>query len=103
LLISTTYYIDNVCVHIPESRYSLCAYYLNDICIAKDSRFIEIDIEILIWTLLITESHINSFYPGLDLFTLAAEENLREHFLCLTHPLVLKLSLESLQYLPVNM
>jgi hypothetical protein len=73
-----TEYINGVCLHVPSySEHSFCDYYLGGICIIKDSRFMEIDNEMLVWSIFITEEHVNTFYPGLNMFDLGEQEGLK--------------------------
>jgi hypothetical protein len=74
-------YIYGVCVHTPLSEeHSPCTYYIDGICVIEDDAQIKIDIEILIWSFLITEGHVNTFYPNLSIFKLGKKECLTLHY-----------------------
>jgi hypothetical protein len=62
------------------SEHSFCSYYLGGICIVEDYWLMNIDLSMLVWSIYITEEHINTFYPGLNLFDLAEQEGLKLHY-----------------------
>ncbi|MHA2280188.1 MAG: hypothetical protein ACXAC5_04865 [Promethearchaeota archaeon] len=75
-------FVNGICVHIPpRSEHSFCTYYLGgSICVIEDDRFMEIDLDMLVWSIFITEEHVNTFYPGLNIFELAEQEGLKLHY-----------------------
>jgi hypothetical protein len=74
-------YVSGICVYVPKyNEHSFCEYYLGGICIMQD-RFMEIDKETLVWSIFITEEHVNTFYPGLNLFELGEQEGLKIQYL----------------------
>jgi len=73
-----TYDIRGICVHeysYPDDRY--CTYDLGGFCVWKMNRFIELDLDFLVDSIIATEIYVNGFYPGLDFFQLAMDEGLR--------------------------
>jgi len=73
-----TYDIKDVCIHeYSYSEHSFCTYDVGGICVWLQSRFIEVDLDFLVDSILITETYTNGFYYGLNLFDLALTEGLR--------------------------
>jgi len=53
---------------------SLCDYVVNNVCVAESN--MNIDKDMLSWSFDVVEEEVNVFYPGLDLSSLAGENNL---------------------------
>jgi len=73
-----TYDIKGICVHeysYPDDIY--CTYDVGGFCVWKRNRFVEIDLDLLVDSIIATEVYVNGFYSGLDFFQLAMDEGLR--------------------------
>jgi len=69
--------LNQICITYSEGS---CDYFLDDICIKEQNRFLEIDKFNVVTSFLITEEKVNVFYPGLNLFDLAGQVGLSIDF-----------------------